>query len=66
MILDSLALWEQVKLSQGRCPDCERQLLDGIRGSAVINIECGSCGAVFSMVINFGQDEVKDFLEIAG
>lgn len=67
MILEALTLGERAKLSQGQCPDCERPLGDEIRGNAVINIECPSCGIVFSMVVDFKQGALlKEFFEIAG
>jgi len=67
MILEALTLGERTKLSQGHCPDCERPLEDGIQGNAVINIECSSCGTVFSMVVDFKQGALlKEFFEVAG
>ena len=65
MNLESLTSGERVKLPRGTCPDCEKQLLDGMPGSAAVNIECQSCSTIFSMVMNFSDNEVRDLLEVA-
>ena len=66
MILDSLNTEERAKLSQGKCPDCDRQLLNGLQGSGIINITCQSCDAVFGMIIRFNQSILEKFFEEEG
>ena len=43
------------RMSDGYCPDCgHRGFVLGPRGGAAINIECGGCGARFTVAQGLG------------
>ena len=47
MILECLTIEQQARIAQGKCPDCDGQLVEGPRESGAATIKCQLCGAVF-------------------
>ena len=47
MILECLTTEQQLKIAQGKCPDCGGRLVDGQQVGDSASVRCKSCGGVF-------------------